>query len=378
MTHNVWGPHDNNFWKLFAELKAQYMRFHRFWSHGGRAADSNAAGQFQGFAGQEEDQGGNFGRVLGGPEPGTRLTEAERRSRASAAAEARSRQPEVAGESDKDDEADSPDKPVVPNFLAAGGQWLFLCPCGLTHEVDSDDAALLASVGCPIAAKAATAASVSDQSSSSNPQSGGGSELQTQDSSDKGLQESGGELGQVETSAAAQTPQDMDQDMDVAVHPGTAVDATSTAGTGNEMEVDSGILPVDLGDLESQGLDGTAIWLQRFSDNLRSLGRPGQSAARGDAIELLLRLVQNVVNSPQEQKFRRIRADNPKVRAKLMEAGGKSAEVLITMLGFEASTETSGERVFVLQDASLDTARLRMGHDLLEAELEKTRVPAAG
>lgn len=29
MTHNVWGPHDNNFWKLFAELKAQYMRFHR-------------------------------------------------------------------------------------------------------------------------------------------------------------------------------------------------------------------------------------------------------------------------------------------------------------------------------------------------------------
>merc|ERR1719267_52560 len=52
LTHNVWGPHDHNFWKLFGELKAQYMKFHRFWSHGGQAADSNATGQqFEGFAG---------------------------------------------------------------------------------------------------------------------------------------------------------------------------------------------------------------------------------------------------------------------------------------------------------------------------------------
>merc|ERR1719392_77343 len=70
LTHNVWGPHDQNFWKLFGELKAQYMRFHRFWSHGGRAADSNAAGQFTGFD-NDNDEGGEadsgaagFGRAL--------------------------------------------------------------------------------------------------------------------------------------------------------------------------------------------------------------------------------------------------------------------------------------------------------------------------
>merc|ERR1712187_93176 len=94
LTHNVWGPHDHNFWKLFGELKAQYMRFHRFWSHGGRAADSNAAGQFQGFAGDDAD-GENpegFGQVLGGgnsSEVAVSLTEEERRERAKLSAEAR-------------------------------------------------------------------------------------------------------------------------------------------------------------------------------------------------------------------------------------------------------------------------------------------------
>ena len=57
LTHNVWGPHDHNFWKLYGELKAQYMKFHRFWSHGGRAVDSNAGGQFNGFVGDEDEDG---------------------------------------------------------------------------------------------------------------------------------------------------------------------------------------------------------------------------------------------------------------------------------------------------------------------------------
>merc|ERR1719392_102029 len=53
LTHNVWGPHDQNFWRLYGELKAQYMKFHRFWSHGGQAADSASRGQFAGFAGED-------------------------------------------------------------------------------------------------------------------------------------------------------------------------------------------------------------------------------------------------------------------------------------------------------------------------------------
>ena len=28
LTHNVFGPHDQKFWNLFAEMKKQYMQFH--------------------------------------------------------------------------------------------------------------------------------------------------------------------------------------------------------------------------------------------------------------------------------------------------------------------------------------------------------------
>ena len=138
LTHNVWGPHDNNFWKLFGELKAQYMRFHRFWSHGGRAADSNAAGQFQGFEGDENaGKEGSFGRVLGSSSEAAQ-TDSDRRSRALAAAEARMGQtePELPGEVQDPEETV---KPWVPNFLASNGQWMFACPCGETHTVSTEE-----------------------------------------------------------------------------------------------------------------------------------------------------------------------------------------------------------------------------------------------
>merc|ERR1719399_2387805 len=66
LTHNVWGPHDHNFWKLFGELKAQYMRFHNFWSHGGQST-GNANKRFDGFDDDDKADGNStFGRVLGG------------------------------------------------------------------------------------------------------------------------------------------------------------------------------------------------------------------------------------------------------------------------------------------------------------------------
>merc|ERR1719387_1286993 len=45
LTHNVHGPHDDKFWKLFAELKKHYMNFHAAYNKG----------QATGFAGRFDD-----------------------------------------------------------------------------------------------------------------------------------------------------------------------------------------------------------------------------------------------------------------------------------------------------------------------------------
>merc|ERR1712066_576019 len=91
ITHNVWGPHDANFWKLYGELKAQYMKFHRFWSHGGQATSGSTGGQFNGFAGEDDgdkDGPGSFGRVLGGGTSQAIAQEDSRNAAASSTADA--------------------------------------------------------------------------------------------------------------------------------------------------------------------------------------------------------------------------------------------------------------------------------------------------
>merc|ERR1740121_2718733 len=122
-----------------------------------------------------------------------------------------------------------------------------------------------------------------------------------------------------------------------------------------------------MSELESQGLDGAALWMRNFKQKLQAFHNAGRARAQA-AIELLLRLVSNVVEKPAEQKFRRIRTDNPKIRAGLLDIGPE-AEALIVMLGFEASTE-DGSRILLLRDTLLDVVRLRMGKELLEIELE--------
>mmetsp|Transcript_55210 Transcript_55210/g.126238 ORF Transcript_55210/g.126238 Transcript_55210/m.126238 type:complete len:92 (+) Transcript_55210:3-278(+) len=82
---------------------------------------------------------------------------------------------------------------------------------------------------------------------------------------------------------------------------------------------------------------------------------------------MLLRLVRNIVGSPGEAKFRKIRAGNPRIRACLLGAGAE-VESLMTMLGFEHTTE-AGEQVYVIRDKTFDCARLRLGQELLEMEL---------
>jgi hypothetical protein len=126
------------------------------------------------------------------------------------------------------------------------------------------------------------------------------------------------------------------------------------------------------GDLAAFGLDGTSEWMQHFSSELSSL--PSSSGSRA-ATELLLRLVQNVISNPSEAKFRRIRAENPKIRSTLFGAGADTAS-LLQRLGFQSMIE-GGERIFLLRDVSLDVARLQLGKDLLEQHLSRSVAVAA-
>uniref|UniRef100_A0A7S2KH13 PUB domain-containing protein n=1 Tax=Zooxanthella nutricula TaxID=1333877 RepID=A0A7S2KH13_9DINO len=128
---------------------------------------------------------------------------------------------------------------------------------------------------------------------------------------------------------------------------------------------------LDLAELEAQGLGGASVWISGFSNKLRTL----RGGASQSTVELLLKLVRNVVNNPSDPKFRRIRADNPKIRTGLLSAG-EAAETLMRMLGFEP-VEDGSARVFVLREAALDTARLLMGKELLEMELKGVTVAGA-
>lgn len=355
LTHNVWGPHDHNFWKLFGELKAQYMCFHRFWSHGGRAADSNAAGQFQGFDGQDEGpKDANFGQRLGGD---VELSAEQKRSRALAALE--QRMPEAPSKQKREVAPFEPSsdsdlaKAFVPNFLASNGGWMLACPCGQLHEVSEETKNQLEGLflegfsGCLI-----TPTEVPEVP----------------------------EVPMVE--AAPEVPEDIPKDEPMEAED-VAKDVTKATESGVSEEepateapvspcselpsASHASLPLDLADLEAQGLDGAAVWMQRFESALQTM----DSKCRAPAVEILLKLVSNAIQKPGEAKFRRVRAENPAVRSKLL-AAGPGAEALLTLLGFEVTTEGM-ERVFVLSDQCFDVVRLRMGQELLEVEIGKTK-----
>ena len=367
LTHNVWGPHDHNFWKLFGELKAQYMRFHRFWSHGGRAADSNAAGQFQGFDGQDEVRDANFGQRLGGDE-----VSEDRRSKALAALEQRMPQKvkrevvpfEPSSESDLA-------KAFVPNFLASNGGWMLACPCGQLHEVSEETKNQLEGIflegfsGCLMTSPGADT-NVSDPDPAAD----------MADVADGGLVQTsspidGGEVAH-EPPVVIDSVHEVDIDVrdDPNVHMEEPDMTKATESTGVSDASPSSVpmeLPLELAELEAQGLDGAAVWMQRFESCIRGI----DVTWRAPAVETLLKLVTNVVKNPGEPKFRRIRAENAAVKSKLLSAGAH-AESLLTLLGFEITTEGM-ERVFVLSDHGFDVVRLRMGQELLEVELTKLK-----
>jgi len=337
LTHNVWGPHDHNFWKLFGELKAQYMRFHRFWSHGGHTADSSVAGQFGGFVGEADDDVepvSGFGHVLGvavgaeaGAEAGAGLTEApltdaERRARAVDAFEERTK--------------------AMPTTR-------FLCGCGLDHDA------------IPLCQLVTRDVAQDPKAGILPPTATGGDSLVDNASENNGF---AAEPMQVESEVPARCVSDNVESvvMEASVvnkRESAELSAAPSTIAASEMKADAGHLSAE--DLSEFGFDGTSVWVERFSMQLQALH------TSDGAVKLLLRLIQNVVQNPGETKFRSIRAGNQKIQSTLLSAG-EVAEHLLTLLGFHAATE-SGERVFVLRDAALDFARLRLGKELLEQQL---------
>jgi len=387
MTHNIWGDHDANFWKCFGELKAEYMRFHRFWSHGGQATDSNSGGQFGGFnTGFDEEEGGNssggFGQVLGGSSSSSAgvappATEAERRERALLAAEARK----------------VTDEPVR-NFLASTGTWVIVCPCGQVHDPgtcpnggvklvddddddDDDDVAM------------ADPSPVSNGGGSALPASAN-SQSEAVATSTQSLPPAAAQDVEMKDTIAEVTQSASDATADVAAIAAFS-DTASTAGISVEdvtktpahdvsmpqapeaaspeavpPEV-AAVPALSIADLEALGLDGSVVWVQKFSGQLQSLKKCGASSRT--ALDLLLKLVKNVNTNPHEPKFRKIKADNPRIQADLLRPVlAAEAETLMGLLGFEATVE-SGGKVFAIRDAAFDAVRLRMGQELLENEL---------
>lgn len=363
LTHNVWGPHDHNFWRLFGELKAQYLKFHSFWSHGGQTADGASGDQFTGFAGDSDDEvPGSFGKLLGGG-GGHPVSEEERRERAIAAMEKRVAVPPQPLE---DSESSPPPLPPEP---FRGGEHLEACraafaepcscgscfpparevftTCGSCEVVTADDLPGLATA--PVTAEEPMEP---PQDAVPVQPAQAPSELQKHDPVTPELQ-----------STAVYVPEE------------TVVPVAATAEA--DAPVDSAYTPesvagldLDAADLEALGLGGAAEWLSRFRARLEELWRT-QPKGRA-AVEVLLRLVRNIMSKPYEARFRRIRTENPKIRADLM-AAGKDAEALISLLGFESAVE-SGEKVFVLKDAAFDSARLQMGTELLESRLQAVPV----
>lgn len=345
------------------------MRFHRFWSHGGRAADSNAAGQFQGFDGQEGAvRDANFGQRLGGDE----LSE-DRRSKALAALE--QRMPQNSQKAKREVVPFEPSsesdlaKAFVPNFLASNGGWMLACPCGQLHEVSEETKNQLEGIflegfsGCLMTSSGADT-NVMDPDPAA-------------DMADVAVADAGGPVDGGEVAHEPPVVRDSvhevgidvrDDPNDVHMEEPDMTKATESTGVSDASPSSVPMeLPLELAELEAQGLDGAAVWMQRFESCIRGI----DVTWRAPAVETLLKLVTNVVKNPGEPKFRRIRAENAAVKSKLLSAGA-NAESLLTLLGFEITTEGL-ERVFVLSDHGFDVVRLRMGQELLEVELTKLK-----
>merc|ERR1712084_207937 len=108
-----------------------------------------------------------------------------------------------------------------------------------------------------------------------------------------------------------------------------------TGHCNEDVPVNAPILSAE--DLKGFGVDGTSEWLQHFSTQLSALRAAAhQSGHSNTPVELLLRLVCNIIDKPSEPRFRRLRAENPKIQSSLLGVAPE-AKTLLKLLGFEES-----------------------------------------
>jgi len=375
LTHNVWGPHDHNFWKLFGEIKAQYMRFHSFWSHGGKSAsgETGSGGQFAGFAGDDDEDmpggsggiggfewgsggTGGFGAALGGSNnEDMPTTDAERRLRALSAAQAR-----VAQEPAPQHQS--------PTHLTDEG-------CAARPSADSKAVMPVDKATSAVVGNAAAQDSAIDsmEMDAGNDRCDADHDMEVDDHIPAEADDESRQVLDLVGQEIKHSDADHDMEADAHIPAATADESRQVPDlVGQEISQPWETPDLSTEDLEALGLDGSVVWVSRFSRELDTVCRVPSHVARG-AVEILARLVRNVVESPHDTKFRRIRTDNPRLRQALFSLGTGSEE-LMRLLGFEATTGDGGGKEFLLRDAVMDTGRLLLGRELLEQRL--TSIPA--
>lgn len=397
LTHNIFGPHDDKFWNLFGQLKSEYMKFHEFWSRNGKSA----GGGVERFDGFESDDSDADGGILGGGEEGAApLTDAQRREHAVRMAALRAGM----AAAEQEPGACQPGPSGCSCGLANGVPGLqkhaatcTLCsapedgtPPTTTNAGDGypevarpDDIGRLPSVASASSAVpepgALTAMDGADPSTGAVDVRGAapgalGEQLAPSDAAtpgehsglcDIGTTDGGassmGEPGAQEGDLAEREPPEEANAAEVSSCSPDAVPPAITpppAPMGSSPAEEKGLLE----DLSGWGLDGAFLWMQKFRSQLEKL--VGAEAGRV-AAETILKLVRNVVENPEDPKYRQFRRSNPHLATKVLRI--QDCVEMLQSLGFELEP---GQDRYSLSNGRYDGGKLRMAKELLEQKLQ--------
>lgn len=308
LTHNVFGPHDDKFWALFRELKAEYDRFHDGWSRNGRTVGNH--GTFHGFANDSDDD-----EVVAGPLGGNVVDRATARELAVQRAldrSAQAAQPPRATSSGKPAPAAvegerSRSPPVTAQQEESPSPRAAHCPACMPSSSST-------SVPVPVEAHSFTKAVSPEDTQSAPPAKS--------------------------TDEAANERKPMDIDTETAATPL----ATET--------LPARIVPMEIDDTEfvADGIDSSGLqWVRDFQGAVGRLPAEAQSTLRA--------VVRNLKLHPENPKFRSVKAVAPRVRA-LQEAGGSRC---MELLGFEC-----GREEFTMHSRRMDVGKFHMAYEILE------------
>lgn len=172
-----------------------------------------------------------------------------------------------------------------------------------------------------------------------------------------------GEEGLVGTTAVDDAPATASSS---AAAPGNSTAVPPAPGSGPESAADEvGLLEEEL---SGWGLDGAFVWMKKFQAHLEQLcpAREGATDKGRAAVEIILKLVRNVVENPSEAKYRNFKRSNPVIATKVLST--TEGLEMLKSLGFEL--ESDQER-YNLSDRRYDGGKLRMAKELLEQKLQQ-------